>query len=202
MAATNTMSNTAPVQRGVMGAMRERPTSSGLAAKTTSTPRGKRISRGKSTAFTPSATHTRKMAPPNTVPKATGAEPLAPAASPTATFSTSKPDRTAPTAKAESRSATDKPTNPSKSRSVAQTASKTPITNRAMPTNADIDSPVGRALFATRTLVPDHETHLAEWRWCAHCIPCHLVRTSDGCCQWLQRVGVYQSLTKCTFDNC
>src|SRR6266568_3136479 len=141
MAATNTMSSTAPVQRGVMGSKREMPASSGLAANTTSTPRGKRISRGKSTALTPSATHTRKMAPPNTVPKATGAEPLAPAASPTATFSTSKPDRTAPTAKAESRSATDRPTNPSKSRSVAQIASKTPMTNMMIPSKADIISP-------------------------------------------------------------
>src|SRR6266566_9828057 len=141
MAATNTMSSTAPVQRGVMGSKREMPASSGLAANTTSTPRGKRISRGKSTAPTPSATHTRKIAPPNTVPKATGAVPLAPAASPTATFSTSKPDRTAPTAKAESRNATDRPTSPSKSRSVAQIASKTPMTNRAMPRIADIISP-------------------------------------------------------------
>src|SRR5713226_2585779 len=141
IAATKARSRIAPLHRGVTGAIRLSPTSRGLTANTVITLRGSRTSRGKSNAPTPNATHTRKMAPPNTVPNATGAAPLCPAARPTATFSASKPERTAPTAKAESRSATDKLTSPSRSCSVAQIARSTPITNKAIPSNADIVPP-------------------------------------------------------------
>src|ERR687890_996983 len=79
----------------------------------------------------PKATHTRKTAPPKTVPRANSATPLLAAARPTATFSASKPERTAAMAKIETLSRPARPTRPSSRRSVAQITITTPTAKSA-----------------------------------------------------------------------
>src|SRR5215218_432960 len=89
------------------------------------------------------------MVPPKTVPRANSAASLLAAARPTATFSASKPERTA-IAKVETLSRPARPTRPSSRRSVAQITITTPTAKSANGHRED------QIIPTSLSLPPDH----------------------------------------------